>query len=57
VLGLLSSPDGEQFFGDEEQYFEEPDQQNYFGQGMYNMGSPCCPIHFTHINSYCMCLS
>jgi hypothetical protein len=56
VLGLLSSSDGEQFFGDQEQYFEEPDQQNYFDQGKYNMGSPCCPIHFNHINSYCMCL-
>jgi hypothetical protein len=56
VLGLLSSPDGEQFFGDQEQYFDELDQQNYFDPGKYNMGSPCCPIHFNHINSYCMCL-
>jgi hypothetical protein len=37
VLGLLSSPDSEQFFGDQEQYFEELDQQNYFDQGKYSM--------------------
>jgi hypothetical protein len=38
VLGLLSSLDGEQFFGDQEQYFEELDQKNYFDQGKYSMG-------------------
>jgi hypothetical protein len=43
---VLSSIDGEQFMGDQEQYFEEQDQQElYFDQGKYNMGSPCCPIH------------
>jgi hypothetical protein len=47
VLGLLSSPDSEQFFGEQEQYFEELDQQNYFDLGKYNMGSPYCPIHLT----------
>jgi hypothetical protein len=47
VLGLLSSPDGEQFFGEQEQYFEEPAQQNYFDPDKYNMGSPCYPIHLT----------
>jgi hypothetical protein len=55
---VLSSIDGEQFVGDQEQYFEEQDQQGlYFDQGKYNMGFPYCPIHFNHIKSYCMCLS
>jgi hypothetical protein len=36
----LSSIDGEQFMSDQEQYFEEQDQQElYFDQGKYNMGS------------------
>jgi hypothetical protein len=57
-VDVLSSIDGEQFVGDQEQYFEEQDQQElYFDQGKYNMGFPCCPIHFNHIKSYCMCLS
>jgi hypothetical protein len=57
-VDVLSSIDGEQFVGDQEQYFEEQDQQElYFDQGKYNMGSPCCPIHFNHMKSYCMCLS
>lgn len=29
----MMTQDGEQFFGDQEQYFEEPDQQNYFDPG------------------------
>jgi hypothetical protein len=58
VVDVLSSIDGEQFVGDQEQYFEEQDQQElYFDQGKYNMGSPCCHIHFNHMKSYCMCLS
>jgi hypothetical protein len=37
---VLSSIDGEQFVGDQEQYFEEQDQQElYFDQGKDNMGS------------------
>jgi hypothetical protein len=56
-VDVSSSVDDEQFMGDQEQYFEEQDQQElYFDQGKYNMGFPCCPIHFNHIKSYCMCL-
>jgi hypothetical protein len=37
---VSSSIDGEQFVGDQEQYFGEQDQQElYFDQGKYNMGS------------------
>jgi hypothetical protein len=33
-VDVLSGTDGEQFFGDEEQYFDEQDQQEqYFDQG------------------------
>jgi hypothetical protein len=36
----LSSIDSLQFMGDQKQYFEEQDQQElYFDQGKYNMGS------------------
>jgi hypothetical protein len=57
-IDVLSSIDGEQFVGDQEPYFEEQDQQELcFDQGKYNMGSPCCSIHFNHMKSYCMCLS
>jgi hypothetical protein len=57
-VDVLSSIDGEQFVGDQEQYFEEQNQQKlYFDQGKYNIGFSCCPIHFNHIKSYCMCLS
>jgi hypothetical protein len=56
-VDVLSSIDGEQFMGDQEQYFEEQDQQElYFDQGKYIMEFPCCSIHFNHIKSYCMCL-
>jgi hypothetical protein len=56
-VDVLSSIDGEQFVRDQEQYFEEQDQQElYFDQGKYNMGSFLTSIHFNHINSYCMCL-
>jgi hypothetical protein len=38
---VLSSIDGEQFVGDQEQYFEEQDQYGlYFDQDKYNMGFP-----------------
>jgi hypothetical protein len=39
-VDVLSSINGEQFVGDQEQYFEEQDQQElYFDQDKYNMGS------------------
>ena len=34
-----SSIDGEQFVGDQEQYFEDQDQQDYFEQEKYSMWS------------------
>jgi hypothetical protein len=56
-VDVSSSIDGEQFVGDQEQYFEEQDQHElYFDQCKYNMGFLYCPIHFNHIKSYCMCL-
>jgi hypothetical protein len=39
-VDVLSSIDGEQFVGNQESYFEEQDQQElYFDQDKYNMGS------------------
>jgi hypothetical protein len=39
-VDVLSSIDGEQFVGDQEQHFEEQDQQElYFDQSKGNMGS------------------
>jgi hypothetical protein len=39
-VDVLSSIDGEQFYGDQEQYFDEQNQQEqYFDQGKYNIGS------------------
>jgi hypothetical protein len=39
-VDVLSSIDDEQFVGNQESYFEEQDQQElYFDQGKYNMGS------------------
>ena len=45
MLLWLSSIDGEQFVGDQEYYFDEREQQEYFVQGKYSMGSSlfsCC---------------
>ena len=39
LLLWLSSIDGEQFMGDQEYYFDVPDQQEYFAQDKYSMGS------------------
>jgi hypothetical protein len=51
-VDVLSSIDGEQFYGDQEQYFDEQNQQEqYIDQGKYNMGSS-----LNYIISYCMCL-
>ena len=55
MLLCLSSIDGEQFVGDQGYYFDEQDQQEYFAQGKYSMGSSLFPIHFNSLNSYCMC--
>jgi hypothetical protein len=39
-VDVLSNIDGEQFVDNQELYFEEQDQQElYFDQGKYNMGS------------------
>ena len=51
----LSSIDGEQFVGDQGYDFDEQDQQEYFAQGKYSMGSSLFPIHFNSLNSCCMC--
>ena len=47
-VAVLSSIDGEQFVGDQGYYFDEQDQQEYFAQGKYSMGSSLFPIHFNH---------
>ena len=48
MLLWLSSIDGEPFVGDQEYYFDEQDQQEYFDQGKYSMGSSLLPIHFNN---------
>ena len=40
--------------GDQEYYFDVPDQQEYFAKGKYSMGSSLLPIHFNTLNSCCM---
>ena len=55
MLLWLSSIDGEQFVGDQKYYFDEQDQQEYFAQGKYSMGSSLFPIHFNALNSCSMC--
>ena len=55
MLLWLSSIDGEQFVGDQGYDFDEQDQQEYFPQGKYSMGSSLFPIHFNSLNSCCMC--
>ena len=55
MLLWLSSIDGEQLMGDQGYDFDEQDQQEYFAQGKYSMGSSLFPIHFNSLNSYCMC--
>ena len=52
---MLSSIDGEQFVGDQGYYFDVQDQQEYFAQGKYSMESSLFPIHFSSLNSCCMC--
>ena len=41
--------------GDQEYYFDESDQQEYFAQGKYSMGSSLFPIYFNTLNSCCTC--
>ena len=55
MLLWLSSIDGEQFVGDQGYYFDVQDQQKYFAQGKYSMGSFLFSIHFNSLNSCCMC--
>ena len=55
MLLWLSSIDGEQFVGDQGYDFDEQDQQEYFAQGKYSMGSSLFPIHFNSLNSCCIC--
>ena len=52
MLLLLLSIDGEQFVGDQGYYFDVQDQQEYFAQDKYSMGSSLFPIHFNIINPY-----
>ena len=54
-VAVLSSIDGEQFVGDQGYYFDEQDQQEYFAQSKYSMGSSLFPIHFNTLNACCMC--
>ena len=56
MLLWLSSKDGEQFSGGQGYDFDKQDQQEYFAQGKYIMGSSLFPIHFSSLNSCCMCL-
>ena len=55
MLLWLSSIDGEQFMGDQEYYFDKQEQQEYFVQGKYSMGSFLFPIYLNTLNSCCMC--
>ena len=55
MLLWLSSIDGEQFMGHQGYDFDEQDQQEYFAQGKYSMGSTLFPIHSNSLNSCCMC--
>ena len=48
MLLWLSSIDGEQFVGDQGYDFDEQDQQEYFAQGKYSMGSSLFPIYLIH---------
>ena len=52
---VLLSIDGEQFVGDQGYDFDEQDQQEYFAQGKYSMGSSLFSIQFNSLNSCCMC--
>ena len=54
MLLWLSGIDSEQFVGDQGYDFDEQDQQEYFAQGKYSMGSSLFPIHFNSLNSCCM---
>ena len=54
-VAVLSSIDDEQFVGDQGYFFDMQDQQEYFAQGKYSMGSSLFPIHFNTLNSSCMC--
>ena len=55
MLLWLSSIEGEQFVGDQEYYFDEQEQQEYFVQCKYSMGSSLFPIYLNTFNSCCMC--
>ena len=55
MLLWLSSIDGEQFSGGQGCDFDEQNQQEYFAQGKYSMGSSLFPIHFNSLNSCCLC--
>ena len=41
--------------GDQEYYFDEPEQQEHFVQGKYSLGLSLFPINFNTFNSCCMC--
>ena len=49
MLLWLSSIDGKRFVGDQENYFDEQDQQEYFVQGKYSMGLSLFPIKLIHL--------
>ena len=48
MLLWLSSIDGEQFSGGQGCDFDEQNQQEYFAQGKYSMGSSLFPITLIH---------
>ena len=52
MLLWLSSIDGEQLMGDQGCTFDKQDQQEYFAQGKYSMGSSLFLIHLNIINPY-----
>ena len=54
MLLWLSGIDGEQFVGDQGYYFDEQDQQEYFAQGKYSMGSSLFAIYFNTLSLCCM---
>jgi hypothetical protein len=46
VVASCSSIDGEYYASDQEYFGDNPYHQEQYEQGKYNMGIPCCTIHF-----------
>jgi hypothetical protein len=46
VVACCLSIDGEYYAGDQEDFSDNLDPLEQYEQGKYNMGIPCCLIHF-----------